>query len=596
MIEPRIYRAAFIPAVIVAIVALFSLENRPEPDPQGLPADVLFDGHLAKRQLDALIAAHPRRQPGSIGDKATGDEVGRAFARAGFKPTIKDIFHSDDETLVNVIGRRAGQSRDQIVIMAARDARTVPDATGSGASTAALLELARVFQGRPTKNTLVLASVDGSTLGELGAERTLERLPDRGRVKAVIVLSNLGARGRAGRSPLVGWANSAVRESIGLERTAVASLREEVGAPPPDAGAIGQVMRLAFPIGLGAQGVLLENGFPAIRFSSTGELPPRDVHTGLKDVDVDRLGSLGRAALRTVSAVDAGKPLHHGPGAYVIAARKVIPGWALALLSAALLLPPLVASIDAFARVRRRREPTGAAWRWLGAGILPFGVALVLGELLVLVGAAPDAHATPPPPEQFPLDARAVVILGALTAAVVLVWLVGRGRAGGGRRSEDRLARSSGAAAVCALALCVVCTAIWVLNPFAALLLVPAAHLWTLALLAGAPVRRLTGALVLVAGLLLPLLLVIYYTSNLDLGPIQALWYLFLLVTGHQIGLATALLGCVLFGVVGSVAVVLLSQRAVKSEKAGDEPPAIRGPGGYVGPGSLGGTGSAIKR
>jgi hypothetical protein len=394
----------------------------------------------------------------------------------------------------------------------------------------------------------------------------------------------------------VGWANSAVRESIGVARTTVASLREEVGAPPEDAGAVGQVIRLAFPIGLGAQGVLLENGFPAIRISGSGELPPRAADTGLNHVDIDRLGSLGRTALRTVSALDAGKPLRHGPAAYVIAARKVIPGWALSLLSAALLLPPLLASIDAFARARRRREPTGPAWRWLGAGILPFGVALVLGELLVVVGIAPDAPAAPPPPEAFPLDARAVVILCTLTAAVVLVWLVARGRAGGSRRSEAGMARSPGAAAVCAVSLTVVCTAIWFLNPFAALLLVPAAHLWTLALLSGAPVRRVTGAVLLVLGLVLPALVAIYYSSSFDLGPIDGLWYLFLLVTGHQIGLPTALLGCILAGIVGSVAVVLLSRRGVKEGKEDDGPPTIRGPGGYVGPGSLGGTQSAIKR
>ena len=77
-----------------------------------------------------------------------------------------------------MIGRRAASSRRQIVIVAARDS-AVPDAPGSASDTAALLELARVFEGRPSRRTLVLASVDGSYLGEVGTERLLlgARLP-----------------------------------------------------------------------------------------------------------------------------------------------------------------------------------------------------------------------------------------------------------------------------------------------------------------------------------------------------------------------------------------------------------------------------------
>ena len=69
---------------------------------------------------------------------------------------------------MNVVGLRAGSSRRAIVIVAARDAGSIPDAPGSAADTAALMQLARVYQGRPSRKTLVLASVDGSDLGEVG--------------------------------------------------------------------------------------------------------------------------------------------------------------------------------------------------------------------------------------------------------------------------------------------------------------------------------------------------------------------------------------------------------------------------------------------
>ena len=96
--------------------------------------------------------------------------------RLGF-PSERQRFTHAGRDLVNVIGRRAGRSRRQIVIVAARDAAVIPEATGSAADTAALLELARVFEGRPTRKTLVLASVDGSTLGEVGTTK----LPGRAR-------------------------------------------------------------------------------------------------------------------------------------------------------------------------------------------------------------------------------------------------------------------------------------------------------------------------------------------------------------------------------------------------------------------------------
>ena len=40
MIEPRIYRAAFVPALLAVVLTMFSFQSRPGPLRQGLPADV----------------------------------------------------------------------------------------------------------------------------------------------------------------------------------------------------------------------------------------------------------------------------------------------------------------------------------------------------------------------------------------------------------------------------------------------------------------------------------------------------------------------------------------------------------------------------
>lgn len=605
MIEPRIYRAAFLPVLFAVVVAMFSLENRPAPAPQGLAADVLFDGRLARTTLRGIVGDHPDRSPGSAGNAAVAERVARQFAERGFDPVVRRRFTAEGERLENVVARRPGRSREQIVIMAGRDspAGGGPDATGSAADTAALLELARVFEGRPAHSTIVLMSFDGATLGYAGVRRFVERAEDPERIRAVIVLSNLGAS--RSRGPLVvDWSNDSSRGSIGLARTAAVSLREELGGVPAGEGPAGQLARLAFPVGIGAQGVLIEQGIPAVRISGSGELPPP--RTGLDDLDVDRLGALGRAALRTASAVDAARTPGYGPSSYVIAARNVLPGWAIALLAGALLVPPLIASVDAAARVRRRRLHLGRWWRWALAGAAPFVLALALAELLALVGLLPDAPPAPIPPGQISIDAAGAVALGLIAAALVGSWVLVRPRLMERRRRrrgspEDLAANGrapegaeelAAAGAVTALALSVAALAVWIVNPYAALLLVPAVHLWMLAMVAE-PSRPAAGLLVGL-GLLLPAGVAVYYLARLSLDPLEGAWYLLMLVTGHHVGLPTVLLGGVLLGLLGStIAIVAARGRREEARPAG---PPLRGPASYAGPGSLGGTESALRR
>ena len=81
-----------------------------------------------------------------------------------------------------------------------------------------------------------------------------------------------------------------------------------------------------------------------------------------------------------------------------------MPGWAISLLVAALLLPPLVASVDAFARARRQREPVARWFGWVGAGRGRGARSRSLvAELYVLTGAVPDP---PPAPLQPATGAR----------------------------------------------------------------------------------------------------------------------------------------------------------------------------------------------
>jgi hypothetical protein len=168
LIEPRIYRAAFLPAIFAVVLVMFSLESRPAPLAQGLPADVVFAGSGAATTAGRIIDAAPDRHAGSRGDKRTAGLVAAAFRSRGFSTQV-DRFDRDGRSLVNVVGRRAGSSSRQIVVVADRDSTGTPDAAGSASDTATLMDLARVFAGRPSTRTLVLASVDGARLGEVGA-------------------------------------------------------------------------------------------------------------------------------------------------------------------------------------------------------------------------------------------------------------------------------------------------------------------------------------------------------------------------------------------------------------------------------------------
>jgi hypothetical protein len=600
VIEPRIYRAAFAPALLAFVLAMFSLGGRPTPLPQSGAADVLFDGRSANQQLQSIVQQAPSRKPGSAGDESVSGAVVHRFRQEGFVTTLQR-WTEDGKQLRNVVGRRAGVSPQTIVVMAGRDSYRTPDATGSAADTAALLELGRVFQGRAADKTLELVSLDGQSMGHAGARHYAETLQNRQDVVAVIVMSNLAAP--RSRGPLViGWSNDSRRGSIGLERTAVASLRFELGQVPAQPLPPAQLLRLAFPIGIGGQGVLLERGIEAVRVSGSGETDPPARDTRVDDVDVNRYGELGRGVIRTVAALDGtAKPPEHGPRSYITMAGQVMPGWAISLLAITLIIPALVASVDAFARVRRRRQPVGRWLWWLLGAIVPFVIGLALDDLLSLVGVATDAPPAPLDPNQAKLDSGAIVTLSLVTVAVALSWLLLRSRVI--RRSPRKLPQTPaapGAACITSLTLAFTAIGIWFLNPYMALLAVPAVHCWMIA--TQTELRPRIAVILVAVGVLPAAILALFYLVRLGLDPLHGLWYLSLLVTGGDVGVPTALLGCVVLGIFASV-VAIVRARA----KAGigvpepppppdEERPSVFGPGGHAGPGMLGGTESAVRR
>lgn len=584
MIEPRIYRAAFLPALLVLVLVAFSLEPPPRALDQGLAADALFEGTTAIHTVRSIVAEAPDRSAGSRGDQLTAQRVSAAFRDHGFTTSV-DRWNQDGKDLVNVIGRRPGSSGRQIVVLAERDSHRTPDAPGSAADTAALIEFARTFEGRASDSTLVLASVDGGSMGSAGAQRFAGQIGSN--VEAVIVLSDLGAR--HSRGPIVvGWSNSTTRAGLGLERTVTGSLREELGDIRGQEGMLAQFARLAFPLSPGAQGVLIDNGLDAVRVAGGGEVGPSGPGR-LSDVAVDRYGALGRSVLRMIATLDG---TSHEPGrgalSYLTIAGQVLPSWVLELLALALILPALVTSIDALARANRRRERVAPSLVWFGMAVVPFVIAVLVAWLLSVVGVIDDAPAAAPDPRTVTLGTGAIAGLVVTVLVAAAGWLALR--AWGVR---DRAAAAApGAACVTSLALSLLLLPIAILNPYAALVLVPAAHLWMLATLTDTSARlRITMAVV---GLLPVVGVIAYYLWQLGLSPLRGAYYLLLLVTGNETGLTTTLALLVLLAFAISVGAIVIARvrTAGPSKRRGqgaEEPRAsIFGPGGHAGPGALG--------
>jgi hypothetical protein len=273
----------------------------------------------------------------------------------------------------------------------------------------------------------------------------------------------------------------------------------------------------------------------------------------------------------------------------------VMPGWTLSLLALVFLLPALVASVDAFARARRRKEPVAAWLRWLAARALPFLAALAMAELLALFGAVPDPPPAPVAPSEHPLDAAALAVLAVVSAATALLF-VGLRRVVVARDPELADPSAPGAACATSLVLGATVLVLWAVNPYAALVMVPAAHLWMLATLVRPLPTRRARALLVGGGLLPPVLVGLYYLVRLSMDPFTGAWYLLLLVTGHSVGLITALIGCALLALLSAVVAIARAGPDEGKTPAVEKRTPVYGAGSHAGPGSLGGTESALRR
>jgi hypothetical protein len=494
-------------------------------------------------------------------------------------------------TLETVTGTLTGTSGGSIVIVAHRDALGSP-ATADLSGTATLIELAQVLSGETQQHSILLVSTSGSA-GAAGALNLAPALPAP--VDAVIVLGDLA--GSQTRYPIVvPWSNGQRVAPPMLRNTVAAALSSQASLSPGTTSLAGQFAHLALPLTIGEQGPFGGHGYPAVLLSLSGERGPR------ADEPVQgatRITAMGETILSTISALEAGGSIPR-PSAYLLFSGMVIPEWAIRVFVLALILPVLIATLDGVARARRRGHSIARWVMWVLASALPFVLAVLLVEALRLTGLIKVSPPVPVGLQAVPLHAAGIAILVAVLVVLVLSFALVRptlialigGEPRAARRPEEP--SSAGAGAAVLLVLCAAALAIWLANPFAAMLLVPALHLWMWVV--DPKVRLPTAALVtfLVVGVAPPVLVVLYYAVIFGLSPVDVAWGATLLFAGGHFGLMTVIEWSVVLGCVVSVTVLAVQQaRARRPEEA---KVTVRGPITYAGPGSLGGTKSALRR
>ena len=291
------------PALLAAVLAMFSLEDRPRPLPQGLAADVLFDGRAGRGTCGGRSPRRtPTAAPGRPGDRATADTVERTLAARGFS-VERDRFTHDGRDLVNVVGRRAGRTRRLDRgggrPRRGRDAgRHRQRLRHRGAARAG----ARASRGAPRARRWCWPRSTARRWARWGPPgwRTSSA---RRRWWTRWWSSPAWARPPAVGSFLQAWSNDTRRAGIGLQRTVADSIRAGAGPVPG-------VERRLRPAGAAllpdrhrrAGSVLLEHGFDAVRISGSGELPPE----GSGPVAAVRRGPPGHA--RPGDAAHASRP------------------------------------------------------------------------------------------------------------------------------------------------------------------------------------------------------------------------------------------------------------------------------------------------
>jgi len=524
-VNGRLYRGTWLLVGLPLLVLAFSVARPITLQPPNLPP--AFDRADARSLAGDLSLRFPSRVPGTPAASSAAGWFAEELAPYGYavqrQPFVADVPWRGRIHLLNLVVEKRGLSHKTIVVLAHRDdAGTGPGADDNASGTAALIELARTYApaGEAAQLTLpyslLFLSTDGGVYGGLGAAQFAAHSPERQDVIAVVNLDAV-----AGRGPprLVLTGDTARSPAAGLVETVRAQLALETGSDPGRPSALRQLVDLGFPFSQYEQAPFVARGVPAVTITTSPDRPPSGIGDSAGALDTVRLGQVGRATQNVVDALEQGIAIAPGPSSYVYLGSRIVRGWAIEIVLVAMLLPFLVATVDLFARCRRRRIPIAPAlrsyrsrvafWAWCGG----------LFALFTALGAWPSGAPRPPLLTNVHWPAAA---LSALTILAAIGWLVARDRLAPRRtvRPEEMLAGHTGAL----MALAVVAMLVIATNPFALVFLLPSLHAWVwLPQVRGRAVALRAGVLLL--GFAGPALLVWSFATRYGLG-FDAPWYI----------------------------------------------------------------------
>jgi hypothetical protein len=573
-VNGRLYRGTWLLVGLPLLVLAFSVARPAALQPPGLPP--AFDQDVAKGLATDLAREWSNRLPGTPGaagaarwldDQLT--PLGFQVRRQAFTATVPG---RGDVRLVNLYAAKPGLSQKTIVVMAHRDDDGAgPGANDNASGTAALVELARTFAGAGSASRVVLPysllflSTDGAVYGGLGAARFAARAPESPNVIAVLDLDAIAGRDQP-RLEL--GADTPRSPSPGLVETVRARLAAETRVDPRRASTIRQLIDLGFPYTRYEQAPFVSRGVAAVTITTAGDRPAGGAGDEAGRLRAARLGQIGRATQNAIDAMQQGVALTPGPSSYVYLGTRIVRGWAIELVLVGALLPFLAATVDLFARCRRRRIRVAPAlrsyrsrlgfWVWCGA----------LFGLFSLLGLWPDGEPRPPALNDVRWPAGALLALGLLA---FLGWLVARDRLLPRRpvRAEEVLAGHTAAL----LALGVAALLVVATNPFALIFLLPSLHVWLwLPQVRQSPLWVRTT--VLLAGFSGPALLLWSFADRFGLGW-DAPWYVaWLFALGYAP--VPAFVIVLAFAAGAAQLVALTGGRYAPYPAAGERPP--RGP------------------
>jgi hypothetical protein len=526
-VSTRIYRAAWLVVAVPILVAAFSVgEPDALPEPRLRP---FFDQSTAVQFSRELASTYPDRSPGSLGATGAADWVEAQLRQ--YKFTVErqtftaDVPGRGREELVNIVavaprtGEQGVQSQRAIAVLAHRDnLGTSPGAVDNGSGTGALLELARDLGSASLSHPFILVSTDGGALGGLGAAHFAETAPYADNLAAVVNLVAVGGQ----PSPRIEFGGDTPRVSSStLVATADAAVNAWSGVEPTRPEPLAQLVDLAFPFSFYEQAPFVSRGVPAITITTGSSRPRPPEGDSLSALNGERLGELGLASQSLLGSLDEAAEVTSGTQSYIYFGTRILYGWTLAFVLVAALLPFLAATVDLFARCRRRHIPLFPAlrsylsrlgvWLWLGAAFAVF----------VAAGLLPSGADRPLGPDTDAATDWPVAALAALAAVSAVGWLVVRPRLTP-TRSIGRQEELGGHLAAM-LVLGVVSLVVAAINPYSLIFVLPSLHVW-LWLPQLSDRGRAVQMGVYALGFLGPAVLLASFAFRFDMG-LDAIWY-----------------------------------------------------------------------